>query len=213
MSNLPQVFESVGQTTWRNGIGGRPIRRVESTVPLDAHHLSIAATEAANLPKFLDSRGIPLPSMANKILPSATVVIVRRVPHMEVLIHRRADNAHWGLIGGVQEIGESILQCVAREAKEETGYDIWISPCNPLACVDSDPEQYATCVYPDGNVIQFCNLTFLAVVIGGDMRLSQESKELRWVRPDDLPEPFLPAHIWRLKNALGLGEWPHVAVR
>lgn len=41
----------------------------------------------------------------------------------KILFDHRADG-DWGLIGGTLEIGESIVECAKREAKEETGLEI-----------------------------------------------------------------------------------------
>jgi ADP-ribose pyrophosphatase YjhB (NUDIX family) len=102
------------------------------------------------------------------------------------------------LPGGRQEIGESIMQCAFREAHEETGLSIGIER---IVCVDSDPVDHAICVYPDETIIQYCNVTFLAWVLQGHLRLSDESTRVLWTTIKDLPEPFLPAHRWRLEQA------------
>jgi 8-oxo-dGTP pyrophosphatase MutT (NUDIX family) len=116
-----------------------------------------------------------------------------------VLVHQRADNGYWGFPGGTLEVGETLLSCLVREAQEETGYIV--EPLR-LICVDSDPSQHAILQYPDGNVIHGCNLTFTCRILGGIETCSDESIELRWVAPERLPEPFLPAHLWRLQQAL-----------
>lgn len=147
---------------------------------------------------FVDSRGFPVERMPDMLLPSVTVVIVHGEP-WKIVVHQRSDNGHWALIGGGQEIGESILHCAEREAFEETGLVIAVQG---LVCIDSDPQDFALCAYPDGRVVHYTNCTFLASVRKGALRKSEESLAVQWVYPDTLPSPFLPAHRRRLTHAL-----------
>lgn len=153
---------------------------------------------------FRDSRGLPVACWPQMLLPSATVIIVWPDAYesdapWEVVCHKRSDNGYWAFPGGRQEIGESILACAVREALEETGLVI---KGLVLQSVDSDPEQCAIVVYPDGNTVQYCNLTFTCYPTMGDLCMSPESTQLRWCRTDHLPEPFLPSHRWRIEQAL-----------
>jgi 8-oxo-dGTP pyrophosphatase MutT (NUDIX family) len=121
----------------------------------------------------------------------------------QIVVHQRRDNHFWGLVGGRQERGESILDCARREAKEETGLDVTIQR---LVCVDSDPMHYAICAYRPDALVQYTNLTFLATVSSGALVPSDESLQVCWVSTDKLPKPWLPAHAWRLGEALALRE-------
>ena len=158
-------------------------------------------SRASKLATFCDSRGLRVHTWPTQIVPSTTIIILDRGAHppaWTILVHQRADNGHWGLIGGAQEVGESIEACARREALEETGLVV-ILDC--LVCVDSDPCQYAIGLYPTG-ARQFCNLTFLARAVPGRLCPSRESRQLEWVTTDHLPQPFLPAHRWRLEQAM-----------
>ena len=48
-----------------------------------------------------------------------------------ILFVRRRDNGLWGMPAGSQELGESILDCLRREVKEETG--LHVISATPLA--------------------------------------------------------------------------------
>lgn len=153
---------------------------------------------------FRDSMGHSVSQMPTRVVPSATTIIVPSGPWPRslpwwVVIHQRADNNHWAFPGGHQDIGESILNCARREAMEETGLAVDI---HSLICVDSDPTEYAINVYPNGDVIQYCNLTFLAFTDEHMLALSSESRAIRWARTDTLHQPFLPAHAQRLAHAM-----------
>lgn len=150
-----------------------------------------------------DSRGMPVTQWPQQLLPSATVIIVENIENYQMhqwkmLIHQRADNGFWGFVGGRQEIGESIQECAVREAKEETGLDVELEY---LTSIDSHPEYGSIVCYPDGNAIQYTNMTFVARAISGVLRCSEESTGLQWCVPDNLCHPFLPSHAWRLQQA------------
>lgn len=155
---------------------------------------------------WTDSRGLPC-SAPNLGYPraSTTVIIAGHPlegpnPLEHIVIHQRRDNGWWGLIGGGQDEGESIEECARREAWEETGLEVTLQR---LVCVDSDPRQHAINVYRTGEIVQYTNLTFLATVSKGALlRPSAESLQVHWARSDKLPRPWLPAHQWRLDQAL-----------
>jgi ADP-ribose pyrophosphatase YjhB (NUDIX family) len=116
-----------------------------------------------------------------------------------VLLQRRSDNGHWGLPGGGVEIGEPVSATVAREVREETGYEV-----EPLRLVGvySDPAILQVVRYPDGRAIQYVTVLFECRLAGGAAALSDETTAIDWRRPDDLPEPFVPSHRIRLRDAL-----------
>ena len=145
-----------------------------------------------------------MPRWPDALVPSVTIILFRWIPgessyaEPHVLCHQRRDNGYWGLPGGRVDVGESIEEAVRRECLEETGFIVEI---RALTSIDSDPQQGAICAYPDGNLIQYVNSSFLCSIIGGALRLSEESLALAWHGSLTLPEPFLPLHTWRLTHA------------
>lgn len=176
----------------------RAIMNPEHLLPEDAVPFGVCDQR---LTRFRESRGFPVTQWPTVVLPSTTVIITCPRPHgYDVICHQRRDNGWWGLPGGRMEIGESILMCAIREAREETGLTIIIER---LACVDSDPEHGALVAYPDGNLIHYCNLTFLCHSVGhATLSVSDESLHVGWYDSARLPQPFLPAHLWRLEMGL-----------
>mgnify|MGYP001588063494 FL=1 len=158
----------------------------------------------ARLATFRDSRGQTVPRWPDALVPSVTIILFRWIPGEssytapQVLCHQRKDNGYWGFPGGRVEIGESLHDAVHRECLEETGFAVEIKA---LTSVDSDPQRGSICIYPDGNIIQYVNASFVCASVGGALRLSGESLALAWHESGTLPEPFLPLHAWRLTEA------------
>lgn len=98
----------------------------------------------------------------------------------KMLLVRRADNGRWAVPGGYMEPGESVSETCVREVLEETGLHVRVVH---LVAVYSTPHKLLK--YPDGNCIQLVVLHFVAEPVGGDLRLSNETTELKyWSRAE-----------------------------
>jgi 8-oxo-dGTP pyrophosphatase MutT (NUDIX family) len=117
----------------------------------------------------------------------------------EVLLEKRSDNGFWGLPGGAVDVGESVEQTTIREVWEETGLRVAVKR---LVGVYSDPRRHGVSSYPDGNVVQFVALCFECVTESGELSISDESTDIGYFPPDDLPENTLPANRIRIGDAL-----------
>jgi mutator protein MutT len=115
----------------------------------------------------------------NSLVPAASAVVTNE--NGEILMQRRADNDLWALPGGTMDFGETVDQTAVREVREETGYDVEIED---LVGIYTDPRHVIE--YTDGEVRQQFNICFAARLIGGAMRGSDESTDVRWVAPDEL---------------------------
>jgi len=100
----------------------------------------------------------------------------------QVLFHRRSDLGIWDLPGGGAEIGESMAECVVREAYEETG--LAILEYVPIG-LSSNPD-LETVEYPNGDIVQGFGLMLLATAWEGKLSVSDESTELRFIDPTQL---------------------------
>ncbi len=125
---------------------------------------------------YYDDPNAPAP---NSIVAAASAIVTNAKG--EILVHRRTDNNLWALPGGGMEFGESIADTVVREVYEETG--LRVIPKYVVA-VYSDPRHVFA--YSNGEVRQEFSVCIACGVIGGDLRISDESKELRFVGPADI---------------------------
>lgn len=127
----------------------------------------------------------PAAPRANSIVVGATAFV--RTAAGELLLIHRSDNGLWALPGGAQDIGEYIAETAVRETREETGVEIHVTG---LVGIYSNPNHVIA--YADGEVRQQFSICFRARPIGGELRTSSESTEVRWVPRADLDQ--LPIH-------------------
>jgi ADP-ribose pyrophosphatase YjhB (NUDIX family) len=136
---------------------------------------------------------------------SVSAVVWREPGSRELLLMRRSDNGHWGLPGGYVEPGESVTEATRREVIEETGYSVEVGR---LIGVYSDPSRQVIAYTPEQRV-QAVNLCFEATPISqGEPTTPEETLELGFFPLDALPQPFVPIHDIRLKDAVSAREHP-----
>jgi ADP-ribose pyrophosphatase YjhB (NUDIX family) len=116
---------------------------------------------------------------ANSIVVAVTAFIQDETGRL--LLIRRTDNDLYAIPGGALELGESLTQTVQREVMEETGIAVEVTG---LIGIYSDPDHVIE--FTDGEVRQEFSICFRADPTGGELRTSNESKEVLWVAPADL---------------------------
>jgi len=104
-------------------------------------------------------------------------------PEGRVLLIKRADNGLWALPGGLQDLGETPATTAVREVLEETG--LYVDVQELLGVWSSTSYEYVHFPYKDQ---EFCHVLFAATRVEGELRPSEETPEVRWFGPDDLPE-------------------------
>jgi 8-oxo-dGTP pyrophosphatase MutT (NUDIX family) len=132
--------------------------------------------------EFYDDPSAPKPT---RIVPAASAVVTDQ--DGRILLQRRTDSGLYALPGGMMDLGESLPQTAVREVREESGLDVEITG---LVGTYTDPLHVIA--YSDGEVRQQFNICFAARVIGGGLRISDESTDLRFVAPKDIAA--LPMH-------------------
>lgn len=115
------------------------------------------------------------------LLVGAGVLVVDE--QNRLLLQRRSDDGLWGIPGGGVEPGESVEEAAQREVREETGLAV---ESLTLFGVFSGPELCHT--YPNGDQAAIVSVVYLARGVAGALATSaDESLELRYFRPDELP--------------------------
>src|SRR5882757_3620234 len=121
----------------------------------------------------------------NSLVVAASAVVTD--DHGRILLQRRRDNNLWALPGGGMDMADSLPGCAVREVKEETGYDVEITG---LVGTYTDPRHVIA--YTDGEVRRQFNICFTARITGGELAISDESTELRFIPREELD--VLPMH-------------------
>ncbi|CUU54559.1 NUDIX hydrolase [Frankia sp. CcI49] len=105
---------------------------------------------------------------ANSLVVGGSAVVVDG--EGRILLQRRADTGKWALPGGQMDIGESFANCVIRETKEETGFDVRI---DRIIGIYSDPHHVFA--YDNGEIRQQFNICCACTITGGSVQVSEES--------------------------------------
>jgi ADP-ribose pyrophosphatase YjhB (NUDIX family) len=127
----------------------------------------------------------PTAPAANSIVPGAQAYVSD--VQGRLLLQRRADSGNWSAPGGTMDVGETLADAAVREVREETGLEVEVTG---LLGIYTDPRHRIA--YENGEVRQEFVVAFTARVVGGELRISDESTELRWIEPAELEQ--LPVH-------------------
>ncbi len=102
----------------------------------------------------------------------------------KVLLQKRQDNGKWSIHGGAVELGETYLQALERELKEE----INVKPINPkLVGIYTGKNFYFE--YPNGDKIYDSLCVFLVEEYEGNLQKdNSEVTDLQWFDLENLPE-------------------------
>lgn len=102
----------------------------------------------------------------------------------KVLLQKRQDNGKWSIHGGAVELGETYLQALDRELKEE----INVKPINSqLVGIYTGKKFYFE--YPNGDKIYDSLCVFLVEEYEGNLQKdNSEVADLQWFDLEDLPE-------------------------
>ncbi|BCL27378.1 NUDIX hydrolase [Streptomyces aurantiacus] len=133
---------------------------------------------------------------ANSVVPSVVAFVQNSAG--QVLLIKRSDNGRWALPGGGHDAGEFISDTVVREVWEETGIKVEVIE---LCGIYTDPAHVLQ--YDDGEVRQQFSMCFRARPVGGDVRTSNETTQVRWVDPADLSQYDVhPTMQLRIQHAM-----------
>lgn len=116
---------------------------------------------------------------ANSLVPGGSAIVTN--DEGEILLQRRSDSGLWALPGGTMDIGETLAGAVVREVREETGFKV-----EPVRIVGiySDPRHVFA--YDDGEVRQEFNVCLACRLVGGELAVSEESREVGFFAPTEV---------------------------
>jgi len=116
---------------------------------------------------------------------SVNVVIADRQGRILVLRRNLNDDIYprfWDLPGGGVKNNETLHKAAKREVAEESGLEIKL-----------EKDYFYTFVYPDGEI----NYIFRANLISGNVALSQEHIEFKWVTKADWKNLKYTPDVWQ----------------
>jgi ADP-ribose pyrophosphatase YjhB (NUDIX family) len=109
----------------------------------------------------------------------------------ELLLQKQALFGSWSLPHGCVDLGESVLDALKREVKEETGLSIL--EAEPFG-VYTDPKYSVT--YPNGDEVQTFTVAFVVKHWSGELAVDgEEATELGFFPMDRLAAPLYPIHV------------------
>ncbi|PYM16807.1 MAG: hypothetical protein DMD81_11525 [Candidatus Rokuibacteriota bacterium] len=109
----------------------------------------------------------------------------------ELLLQKQQHFGSWSLPHGCMDLGESVLDALKREVKEETGLSV--IDAAPFG-IYTDPRYSVT--YPNGDQVQTLTLAFVVTEWSGDpVADGDETTELGFFPLDRLPTPLYPIHV------------------
>lgn len=173
---------------------------------VDVHHRRIEAYLQGHTPYFLQADSFEASNenyirnirskVGHQLLMSPSISAYIQNEAGEILVQQRSDNGIWNLPCGAYEAGEEPVETLMREVYEETGLEV---RAKRLVGVYAGKDYIVT--YPNKDQVAYINMFFEAGIHGGELRKDEESLDLRFVHPDNLPEPFDKQHIRLIQRA------------
>jgi ADP-ribose pyrophosphatase YjhB (NUDIX family) len=131
------------------------------------------------------------------VLPGVRALIFNDMG--ELLLEKQTLFGSWALPHGCVDVGESALDALRREVKEETG--ISVIHADPFGLY-TDPRYSVT--YPNGDEVQTFTIAFLVKEWSGELAIDgDEVTDLGFFPLDNLPEPIYPIHLDTILDCRG----------
>jgi 8-oxo-dGTP pyrophosphatase MutT (NUDIX family) len=113
-----------------------------------------------------------------------------------LLLQRRADFGNWGLPAGVVDVGDSAVEALKREVKEETG--LTVLSAAPFGLY-SEPRFSVT--YPNGDEVQTFTIAFVVLQWTGELSDGDdEVLDVRFFPMNALPADLYPIHVETIED-------------
>ena len=109
-----------------------------------------------------------------------------------LLLLQRRDSGLWAMPGGWADVGDDTPAAMtAREVREETGMEVHVDRL--LGLYDSRRRRF-------GHPHHLYHIVFACTPIGGEPRVTEESRAIAWFTPDRLP-PLAVSHTDAVQDA------------
>jgi mutator protein MutT len=130
----------------------------------------------------------PVPSVAAIIVEDGRILLIRR--------GKEPSMGKWSIPGGRMEWGETLIDAVKREVREETGLEIETESVAGIYDL----------IIPDGNEIKYhyVIIDYFAKKIGGELSANDDASEARWVPITHLGSYDLAEHLKERLHEMGL---------
>ena len=128
-------------------------------------------------------------------MPSAGCGIIK---NGKILLQKRVDNGKWATHGGSLELGETFLDAVKREIKEELNIEI-INP--ELVNIYSGDKMHF--VYPNNDEVFIIAAIYLVKEYEGELKPDyEEVSEVKWFDIDNLPNNLHQPDIQAIRDII-----------
>jgi ADP-ribose pyrophosphatase YjhB (NUDIX family) len=140
----------------------------------------------------------------NSLVPSASTIVLSQ--EGKILLQLRSDTHVWALPGGAMEIGETIGETAIRETKEETGLDVELEY---VVGIYTNPHHVVA--LSNGEVRQQFSLCFACRLVGGEIKVSDESTEVGFFSLEEIEHLNIHSSIrLRIQHFLEHREHPFI---
>ncbi len=114
-------------------------------------------------------------------MPAVGCIIIK---DGKMLLQKRTDNGTWAVHGGALDLGETYLDALNRELKEE----INIKPINPVV-INTYSGENMHFFYPNKDEVYVVSVAYLVQDFEGELKADlDEVLELKWFDINDLPK-------------------------
>ena len=135
-------------------------------------------------------------------MPAVGCIIIK---DGKILLQKRTDNGTWAVHGGALDLGETYIEALNRELKEE----INITPINPIA-INTYSGEDMHFFYPNKDEVYVVAVMYLAEDYEGELKPDMvEVSELKWFDIDEIPENINKTDIHSIYDAIELYKKNH----